>query len=201
MASNKQLLGVSEAEQDAALEKLAKLVLLDVPQRAIAKAFGVEQSRISQIVASQRFQDKLAELAAEQLEEQELLNQGWDSVEQIALSQVVKAMQMNPEPEFALKAAAVANKARRRGGIHHNPINMGASGKAVINLQINFAKRLQGEPVETELTGNATDMLNVSDVETLLNVGNGTAKTASEPRGDSAENLLKELDDFGLSYE
>lgn len=161
------------------LEKIAQMVLYEVPNHQIAAACGVSDGRISQIVATDEFKAVQETLATAHFEEQQLLNEGWDAVEQMSIAHVVTAMQHNPDPEFALRVAAVANKATRRGAINHNPIGAGSAGvRAIIQLNANFVENLQQNfEVKDERTARREDMhkdkkqvnmLGISAVEKLL---------------------------------
>jgi len=198
-----------ESKTDKAIEKIVKLHLMGVADREIAAAIGVDASRISQVKNSARFKEKLAELAAEQLEEQEMLNSGWDSVEQLALSHIIEALQHDPDPEFALRTASVANKARRRGhGFGNSPaLAHGAGGRAVINLQAVFVNKLQTGNIEDSLddfrnaaaiSGNETDMMSVEAVEKLLQITDAdTGRLAQIEKSipDFDEQFAKEFGD------
>lgn len=125
------------------LEKIAKMVMVNVPQNQIASACGVSEGRISQIIATQDYKNIEQQVAIEKFEESDLINQGWDSVEALGVRGTLTALQNNPEPEFALKAAIVANKAIRRGTFNNNPIPQSAGVRAVIHLNPVFVDKLQ----------------------------------------------------------
>jgi len=125
------------------LEKIAKMVLVSVPQNQIAAACGISESRISQIVSLPEYKLIEQEVAIQKFEESDLINQGWDSVEALGVKHTIIALNNNPEPEFALKAAIVANKAVRRGSFSQNPIPQSAGIRAVIHLNPVFVGKLQ----------------------------------------------------------
>jgi len=125
------------------LDRVAKLVAMGTAQKQIAQACGLTESRISQLVDTDEFRARLAELQSEDLEQADLMNRGWDSVEELALGNVLEAMQANPDPQFALQVANSANRAQRRGGIGNAPINGKSGATAVIQLNLQFTERLQ----------------------------------------------------------
>lgn len=157
------------------LEKIAKMVMVSVPQNQIASACGVSEGRISQIINLPEYKEIEQKIAVEKFEESELINQGWDSVEALGVRGTLTALQNNPEPEFALKAAVVANKAVRRGTFANNPIPQSAGVRAVIHLNPIFVDKLQqnfeisAKRVEA-LAQNPkdSDFLPASDVHNLL---------------------------------
>jgi len=165
-------------EKDA-LQKIAKLVLYEVPHTQIAMSCGVTEGRISQICGTEEFKAVLQEIAVAHFEEQDLLNQGWDAVEQHAVSKVLQTLQHSPDPDYALKAAAVANKVTRRGRINHNPLTAGQAGvRAIVNVNMNFAEKLQNNFKVTDARGEhkqkleenrkQTSFLAVKDVQDML---------------------------------
>lgn len=127
------------------LAKIARMVLAGIGHVQIAAASGVSEGRISQILKTEDYKAEEELIAAEKFEEMDLLNQGWDGIENLGVQRVMEALQYDPEPEFALRAAAVANKAARRGGRHGqqmiNPQNAGV--RAIINLKAEFIEKLQ----------------------------------------------------------
>lgn len=126
------------------LEKIARMMSYEVPQKQIAAVMGVSESRISQIINSQEFEEVFGVIAYEKFEEQETLNQGWDGVETLAIDRVLKYMQVDPDPDFALKAAAVANKANRRGSHRNRPIDPQQAGmRSVVLLNATYVDKLQ----------------------------------------------------------
>lgn len=125
------------------LEKIAKMVMVNVPQNQIAAACGVSEGRVSQLIATQEYKAIEQEVAVAKFEESELINQGWDSVEALGVKGTIIALQNNPEPDFSLRAAVVANKAIRRGTFNNNPIPQSAGVRAVIHLNPTFVGKLQ----------------------------------------------------------
>ena len=125
------------------LEKIAKMVLVNVPQNQIAAACGVTEGRISQLINLPEYKLIEQEVAVEKFEESELINNGWDSVEALGVRATLVALQNNPEDDFALRAAVVANKAIRRGTFNNNPIPQSAGVRAIIHLNPVFVGKLQ----------------------------------------------------------
>lgn len=125
----------------AKLEKMARMALFDVPEVQIAKAVGLPD--IADIIVSPEYKNILAEISTTYFEQNQQLNDGWNSVEALALGTVIDNLQWSKDPDFALRAAMLANKAQRRGDIAQQPINGQAGARAVINLTANFIQKLQ----------------------------------------------------------
>lgn len=160
------------AIKEQLLDKIARLTAMNVPTEQIAQACGITKGRVSQLTATEEFNEVLLQYYNEDFEQQDTLNRGWDAVEEEALGTVLETLQHNPDPDFALRAATMANKAQRRGGVNGNqPINGNASASAVINLNQVFVDKLQHISVGREaIDANAKriDALPIKDAELLL---------------------------------
>lgn len=138
------------------LEKVARMVLFGVPQTQIAKAISVSDSRVSQIIELEEYKEILADVSTEYFEQHQSLNDGWNSVEALALSQVVNSLQWSKDPDFALRAASMANKAQRRGNANNRPIDGQTGARAVFYLTTTFIDKLQQLNI-TEKKNGATN--------------------------------------------
>lgn len=130
--------------------RVAQLLAMDVPHKQIAAACGLSESRISQLVATEDVQRKVQELLAERIDQIDTLNSGWDAVEEEALGTVLQSLRANPDPDFALRAASLANRATRRGGYGQQPIAGHSTASATINLKAVFVEKLQQMNVERQ---------------------------------------------------
>lgn len=190
------------------VEKIAKMVMANVPQNQIAAACGVSESRISQLMETNEYKSIEQEVAVLKFEESQLINQGWDSVEAMGVKSTIIALRNNPDPEFALKAAVVANKAIRRGTFNNNPIPQSAGVRAVIHLNPVFVDKLQQSFEVSEKKMNLltekpkdSDFLPAADVHNLLGLGNdgkvienNVATPVTSPEIDAELPLLDTLD-------
>lgn len=155
------------------LDKLAKLVLYDVPIAQCARVMGVSEGRISQIKDTDEFQTRLAELASQDIDKFDTLNRGWDAVEEQGLLTVLATLRAAPDPEFALKAAALANRASRKGHLGNRPL-VGQHGmRAVIQLNATYVEQLQqnftiDEKKPEPMQRKQHNMLSMGSVQRLL---------------------------------
>jgi len=183
------------------LEKIARMALFDVPDEQIALAVGLPD--IAVIVSSDEYKAVFADLSTEYFEQNQSLNDGWNTVEALAIGQVVDVLQWSKDPEFALRAAAMANKANRRGDVAQQPINGQAGARAVINLTANFIQKLQQFGMEkTEANGETarvidndpaqkdSDFMSPEKVEKMF--------VAPQPKVRKAEDLLKFFPEIDL---
>lgn len=147
---------------------------MGVPHSQVAAATGLSEVEISEVSESPDFQQVLAEKASAQHTKYATLNDGWDMMENLSMNTVLTHLQMSPDPDFALKAAVMANKAQRRG--QYNPGNVipGQAGvRAVINLSANFINQLQNnfkitQTKPSELVKKDSNFLAPKAVSSLL---------------------------------
>lgn len=111
--------------RDEVFDRVAKLLSLNVPVKQIAEAIGLSEPRVFAIAREEEVKLKVAELQTHSIEQMQTINDGWDALEELALGHVVEYMQTNPDPQFALQAARVANGAERRGYLGTRAINGG----------------------------------------------------------------------------
>jgi len=180
-------MGLAPIEIDR-LEKIARMVLFDVAQVNIAKAVGLSEGRVSQIIATEEFGKILEELAADKFDQHETLNDGWDNIEALALKNVIEVLQHNMDPDFSLHAAAMANRAQRRGRIGNQPIDGRQGARAVFHLTANFIDKLQQNKVI--VNGEKSDPDNVLSLQTREHRDDLVQKDSNFLAPDGVEKLL-----------
>lgn len=153
----------------ANLEKIAKMELFGVSQKQIAETSGLTDGRISQIINSDEYKVIKGELETTYIENNQTLNEGWDQLEALALNQLVEVLQWSQDADFALKAAAMANRANRRGN-SNQPLDGRVGVRAVIHLQQVFVERLQQVQINQaqtngEIPQKETNVMTPGDVE------------------------------------
>jgi len=136
--------------------KLARMELHGVPRKQTAMAMALSEGRITQLMETVEYQSAAEIIAAENFDQNELINKGWDGIEALGIKRTVEALQADPDPEFALRAAVFANKAARRGGFAQNPISQNVGVRAIINLNSTFVEKLQQN---FEITKDRTSIL------------------------------------------
>lgn len=168
---------LTEAQRDL-YEKIAKLSFQGVAEGQIALACGLKESDVLSIQGLEEYQKLAAPIVSEFVEAQITVNQGWDAVEEKALATVVTHLQHNKDPDFALRAAMVANKSVKRGaGNRHqqSPLAMQAGARVVINLETNFVQQIgqmqtrkRDFSMITVEEKKAVNMLSTADVNKML---------------------------------
>jgi hypothetical protein len=151
--------------------RVARYLAMDVPVHQIAMACGLREEHVKQLAEQPVVQIERAKQETQRLDQADLMNRGWDSVEEEALGTVVQHLRANPDPDFALRAASVANKAVRRNGNGVPVLNGTTTATATIQLSVQFIEKLQQMQVGMEALQQAAkrvDMLPWTEAEKLL---------------------------------
>lgn len=156
------------------LSRIAKLKSMEISNTQIAAAVGLDEPQLDLVLASAAYKTTFSTLQLEKYEAHDTLNTGWDAIEEEAAGTVLAYLRERPDPEYALKAAAMANKAQRRGGHANVPIMGGVTAAAVINLNAVFVNKLQsmrettaGRTFESG-EGKRVDALDIKSVQDLM---------------------------------
>lgn len=168
-----------DAGQKEKLEKIASLILHGVPLEQVADAVGLSLGRVAQIKEEKEYGEIYQKLASEHFEKYQDMNDGWDLVESMSQAVLLENLKWNKNPDFALKAAMVANKATRRGQHANNqPIPAGRAGAAVIiNLNTRFvtgketldiSAHPQAQTIDGKVQSKQINMMPPTQVEQLL---------------------------------
>lgn len=160
---------------EAQLEKMARMIHAGIPEKQLAGILQIDIANLPQILESQDFCTQLAIIEQDAFDNAQLKNEGWDGIEEKAMVHVLQALEGNADPDYALKAAVMANKAQRRGGNKHinSPIEIAPNLQTVIELHPVFVGELQqtfniNERKLEELPLKDTNMLSVKGVHSLL---------------------------------
>lgn len=149
------------------LEKIAKLDLAGVSVGEIAHVVNRAESYVYQLMASADYSSIKATLSSAEFEKQELLANGWDSIQAKALSIVNNHLDWTKDPDFALKAAAVANKADKPGKRFGRQIDATQAATATVSLTVEFVNKIQqsnGKLIEHIVDTDAKKVNNVLDI-------------------------------------
>lgn len=168
-------------QRETLFRKIAKMELMGVSRGDIADVVGLSEGRLAQLVSGDEgFKRVFREESLKEHEKLEALNGGWDVAEHAALTQVIENLGMNPDPEFALKVASVANKARRRGKFNKPIVMPDGAQRTTLVLATGFVAKLEergGGSVSASTSSSATIMrkdvnyLQPSRVEDLMQLG------------------------------
>lgn len=161
-------------------ERIATLLAQGVDREQVALAVGMRVSELEGLEDDERYRGVAQKVVLEHIEAEQDLNRGWDAVEEKALSTLLQHMQIKKDPDFMLRAAAVANKAQRRNLSvdpgRNAPLAMAAGARVVIQLNTQFLtgihdlKTAARDFSRMELTDRKrVDMMSTKAVAELLN--------------------------------
>lgn len=123
------------------------------PKQVIMDALGLTEDDYSKLASREDIKLKVSETEIKRAKTNATFDANWDTVENLALKAVAQELKFNPDPEYALKAAAVANKAVRRRredaliaaktGQVYSQVN--TNNIAILNLPKVFMQQLKTE--------------------------------------------------------
>lgn len=161
---------------DSLTDSFVKFKVAGAPKVAIMEALGISEDEFDRLNAKQEVKQAVLVSETQRLETGAIMDSGWDVIENQAMAIVLEAVREARDPEFSLRAAAVANKAIRRRredakllaqtqpGEYKNVNNI-----AVINLPKMFVNSLQTQThadisKQLELQTEAVEIPKFTDV-------------------------------------
>lgn len=133
---------MSNGQLELAIERIAKMAHMGVSHVQIAAACGMDVASLEIMLEKEQVKNAIAKLAGDDFDKFDTLNTGWDMVENLAMNKVAEHLARAPDADYALKAAALANRAQRRGRHENNPVAMQVNNQAIIQVAIGFADKL-----------------------------------------------------------
>ena len=91
-----------------AIERIAKMDHAGVSTEQIAAANNITLAKLTELQEADKYKEALAVVASESFDKVDVLNGGWDIMENLAMNKVVEHLQKAPDADFALKAAALS---------------------------------------------------------------------------------------------
>lgn len=120
-----------------ARSKLVQLINSGMPTAMMADFLNLEPNQLAELLEVPELKQLIAQQeAAERLNSADASSK-WDEVEVLALKNVLGELNSRPDPVFALKAAAVANKAIRSHKGKQQAMQQLVEGVKTITLQLN----------------------------------------------------------------
>lgn len=186
------LMQFSSDEKRMQFEKIARFEAMGVADEETCKVLGLTGEQLGQIRGDKRYLVIYGEICEEKLEKIDTFNRGWDAVEEKALERVLMKLEYGGDPEFALKAATLANRATRRPS-NTKTLDASSSGqRASINLNQTFIMKLNENGITPKTIENvkakSQDFMGAHNVEKML----------TAPKNDS-EGVV--LDEFPIQKE
>lgn len=156
MATLKQLQGMAEAELGFEVDDtdilIASYLCHGMSQSEICETLAVDAKDLMQLVEGEEFQAIRQVIQLEIASSKIDIDGGWDSAERMALEAVNDFVGENQlDIDMALKIAAIANKAERRGEKGNQVIGGQQGGLVTISLKQTFVQALQTGGVAKEI--------------------------------------------------
>lgn len=182
---------IAQQEDDRLLElteSFLKFKNAGAPKLAIMDALGLSEDDYDKLNSRDEVKSAILEAETRRMETSTIMDAGWDTIENQAMSIVLEAVKYSKDPEYSLRAAAVANKAirrRREDAKLANQMQVGeyktVNNISVINLPKMLIQNLQNqtqqdinEQLELQQQAIATqkyiDVADVSTTNKILNV-------------------------------
>lgn len=202
-----------------ARSKLVQLINSGMPTAMMADFLNLEPNQLDELLEVPELKQLIAQQeAAERLNSADASSK-WDEVEVLALKNVLGELNSRPDPIFALKAAAVANKAIRSHKGKQQAMQQLVEGAKTITLQLNqqvvnalvnaepvtsLAAPVQSISSTSSTSGTASKVLDVftaKDMERLARGGSEIEAYFEPVQQDEATSpagieMLKQVDDL-----
>lgn len=201
-ANSQELRSRLEEEQKVLVEQFKTLRERGAPKQVVMATLGLTEDAYSKLSAREEVKSAVLKAGMARAETNQTFDSNWDLVEHRALTAVAQELAVNPDPDFALRAAAVANKAVRRRNEEAKLMNQtqlayqqgGVTNIAILELPKVFMNQLKTETVEQakrqlELQRNAvsiqkfTDLADVQTVKESFGLGLSSREGLPEPKG------------------
>ena len=200
-----------EEEQKELVEQFKTLRERGAPKQVVMATLGLTEDAYSKLSAREEVKSAVLKSEMARAEANQIFDSNWDLVEHRALTAVAQELAVNPDPDFALRAAAVANKAVRRRNEEAKLMNQtqlayqqgGVTNIAILELPKVFMNQLKAETIEQakqqiELQRNAvsiqkfTDLADVQTVKESFGLGVNSAgrEGLPEPQGFGNSNSV-----------
>lgn len=194
---------------EATCRKAGTLAAYGLTDRAISDALLLSQEQTAYARQSEPFKISFSKQSSERAQRLIDLEEGWDALEERALSTVLETLKFNRDPRFALQAAFTANKANRRTpGANGRVIDAAKAGNVIIlTMNEGYVQKVQTEPgrgvidvAARDITPKiipkkSHDILTPQQVTDLLVPGNSRKKSTM------AEELEQQLAIAGVSFD
>jgi hypothetical protein len=202
-------------QEDAEIKlrrKAGVLAAFGLADKTIADTLFISLEQVAQIRETVEFRESCAKQTMERTQRLMDLEEGWDGIEGMGVAQVMTHLQHSRDPEFALRAALVANKANRRAPSSIGRVIDASNVGNVITLTVNknYITRVTNNNSEathavieassrsvTEIPRKASDISSPKRLGEILNV-DGAQKKAEELKrlAETVGISLDELDDI-----
>ena len=162
---------VLETVDGATRRRAAHLSAKGILDGQIRDILLLSDEQVTAIKTSQEFKEKYAEEANEAIERQFTLEEGWNTLEEEALHNLISNLKYNKDPKFMLATAQIANRAERRSKQAKHQVEKIIDATknennniVILNINKNYVERGGAEKTITMTARPAQIPLKQSDV-------------------------------------
>lgn len=157
------------------LDQLARYLAHGIEQKAAGAAVGYSASRVSQLMATEDFQELVDKHASEIVAQYMDVNSMYDTIERKALANLLDHAKFSKDPDLNFKLAMMSNRATRRGVLSQNNLPLDAKrGDGYVHLELSFnliqkaQNGMVAQPVTVEGESREVDIATPGMVQKLL---------------------------------
>lgn len=114
MSDEEKTIAILETVDVNTRMRAAALSVKGLLDHQIAEVLLLSSEQLVAIKASAEFRKKYAEDANASIDQQIAMDEGWDTLEDEALANLLQTMKFNRDPKFMLQVAMASNRAERR---------------------------------------------------------------------------------------
>ena len=138
---------------------IAKHSVLGMDDDGVKEVIGCTSEELQEVLADPLYREVRLVIGTVQAQQTVGQTEGWDHLEQFALKNLAKRVEVSQDPDFLLRVAAVANKAQRRANAGRNEgiLDPAQGRRATISLTTRLVQTLQGPAREETRTLSIED--------------------------------------------
>lgn len=199
-----------------ARSKLVQLINSGMPTAMMADFLNLEPNQLAELLEVPELKQLIAQQEAMERLSSADASSKWDEVEVLALKNVLGELNSRPDPVFALKAAAVANKAIRSHKGKQQAMQQLVEGAKTITLQLNqqvvnalvnagpTAQLAPAVPSNSGSSGTSSKVLDVFTAKDMERLARGGSEIEAffepvqqaEATSPAGIEMLKQVDDL-----
>lgn len=158
---------------ESQLQKIARLTMQGVRDDDICEIMQLTNVQLSEIKRHEVYLKIRAETMDDRLDTFETINDGLDAIEMMSVNQLLTYLKASVDPDFALKALSVVNRATRKGHVSNKPLEVPSGNRTTIDLSTAFVLAIQNgrdeaRPMLEQLEQKVVNSLSIDKVEKVL---------------------------------
>lgn len=156
-----------------AKERISAALVRGSSPESLSSIFNLPADSIENIKTTEEYKTAASK--------REMLNQGWDSLEALSLSYIIEHIKTDPDPDYALTAAKIANAAKRHGVVADMVRNINPQNGRTVTLSLTARYTTQKRDREPAIF----DVPSPKKDENTLDIESAESLLASNPFDDA----------------